>query len=107
MEVEFGVIQKLDPNAEIEDNDYPSVEEGGDGATSPDSEPQLPDNSIALFQNKTVYPGFHTISTVAYMIFCTTFVVTMFDVARQLRKNFRLKRKAYGLVATEEPLAKE
>lgn len=97
--MEFGVYQKLDPTAEIEDNDYPSAEED---AATPDNEPELSDNSIALFQNKTVYPGFHTISTVAYMIFCTTLVVTMFDVVRQLRNNFRLKRKAYELVAQEE-----
>lgn len=91
---------KLDAHTQIID-DFPSVEEEGP-ISAPDSE-LIPENdhSIALFRSNTVYPGFHTVSTVAYMVFCTTIVVTFFDVVRQLRNNYKLKKSAYSAVPTE------
>ena len=82
----------------VKEDDFPSAE---DNTPVDPSEPGIPDHSgdgIALFQSPTVYPGFSKISTVAYAIVCTTVVVTLFDVSRQLRKNWRLKKNAYSAV---------
>lgn len=100
--MDYGVFLKLDGKTEIKDDDYPSAEEEEVIVDSQDSNnKEDTSGGIALFREKAVYPGFHTYSTIGYMIVFTTFVVTMFDVARQLRKNNRLKRNAYAAVATE------
>lgn len=99
--MDYGVFLKLDGKTEIKDDDYPSAEEEEVIVDTEDNNKEDTSGGIALFREKQVYPGFHTYSTIGYMIVFTTFVVTMFDVARQLRKNNRLKRNAYAAVATE------
>lgn len=101
--VEYGVFVKLDQQHEIKDDDYPSVEEEQESNQEEDPLRRDPnDHSVALFQPSTVYPGFQTVSTVAYMIFTTTFVVAMFDVARQIRNGYKMKKSAYAAVPTTE-----
>lgn len=100
VQVEYGVSAKLDSTSQIKEDDFPSIEE--DTPSSPDQTvAQTNDRSIALFQNKEVYPGFKTYSTVGYMILCTTLIVTMFDVVRQLRNGKKMKKNAYAAVPTE------
>lgn len=98
--MEYGVFAKLD--TPIKDDDFPSKEE--ESQASPDAiEEEVKDNSVALFQSNAVYPSLQPYYTVAYMVFCTTIVVTMFDVVRQLRNNRKLKKGgSYSTVATAE-----
>lgn len=97
--VEYGAFVKLGSNTEIKDDDLSSKEE--ELIQSPDVTTAAPDQGgVTLFQAKTVYPGFHTYSTIGYMIVCTTFVVTMFDVTRQWR-NMRKQKAAYAALPTE------
>lgn len=101
VQVEYGVSVKLDSTSQIKEDDFPSIEEET-LPSSPDQTVELKnDRSIALFQNKDVYPGFKTYSTVGYMILCTTIIVTMFDVVRQLRNGRKMKKNAYAAVPTE------
>lgn len=98
VQVEYGVYVKLDGHHQIKEDDFPSVEEEQPSAPDTIVEEES-DNAIPLFRSNVVYPSFHTYSTIGYMIFCTTFVVTMFDVARQLRNSRKLKK--YAAVPTE------
>lgn len=100
--MEFGVFAKLDPNAQIEDDDSVSLEEDPQTEIT---EPEVPENAVLLFRSKTVYPGFQKYATIGSTIFFAVVFITFFDVIRQLRKMRRMKAegKSYDIVPKYDP----